>query len=251
MPRAALERLHGALAFLSRLAPPRQSFAPALLLPWFAPAGLLLGALFALPAWLLCRAGHATALPALAAWLWLVLEIWATRGLHWDGVADLGDATGSNATGEAFWTVLRDSRLGAFGALHLLLTFSGHMLALTLHMGADGWIFVLLAPCWSRASVVWLGSMAPAREASSLGGLTCAGVTPRLARAHVLLGILLALLPPALGMLPVWRALLLALGQYMLLASLARTARRHGGLSGDFFGACIQWSQLWFLLGTL
>jgi adenosylcobinamide-GDP ribazoletransferase len=32
---------------------------------------------------------------------------------------------------------------------------------------------------------------------------------------------------------------------------MAALARREGGLSGDFLGAAIQWSQLWFLLLTV
>ena len=169
-------RFLDALAFLSRLAPPRPCNARSLAacVPWFAPAGLVLGSLYTLAAWLfltLLSASPATMLfsgavwpaAALAAWLWLALELWSARGLHWDGLADLGDACGSGATGARFWEILRDSRLGAFGALSLLLIFSGQWLALTWHLAAGHWLPLVLAPAWGRACAVWLAASAPPR----------------------------------------------------------------------------------------
>ena len=194
----------------------------------------------------------ATALAAaLGAWVWLAAEIWATRGLHWDGLADMGDATGCGATGDRFWTVLRDSRLGAFGALHMLLAFSGLWLAVAGHLAAGHALALLLAPAWGRAACVWLAAYAPAREAHSLGGLACAGANPQLARWYVLLAAAMLLLVLVLSDCPFWRLPVLVLGQFALVHGLMRTAHEQGGLSGDFLGACIQWSQLWFLLLTV
>ncbi len=249
-----------ALAFLSRLAPPR-SFTDASLIacvPWFAAAGLVLGCLFALAAALaltffssLGTGPVAHTLGALAAaWLWLGLELWCTRGLHWDGVADLGDACGSGAQGARFWEILRDSRLGAFGALSLLLVFSGHWVALAWHLAGGHWLALTLAPAWGRACAVWLAASAPARETSSLGGRACAGASPALSRAYTLAAALSILVLLALG-LGFWQGLALLAGQCWLTRRLARLARAHGGLSGDFLGAAIELGQLWFLLATV
>lgn len=249
-----------ALAFLSRLVPPR-SFTRASLIacvPWFGAAGLALGGLFALAAALalaffysLSPGLAAQALGALAAaWIWLGLELWSTRGLHWDGLADLGDACGSGAQGVRFWEVLRDSRLGAFGALSLLLVFSGQWAALAWHLAAGHWLALVLAPAWSRACAVWLAASAPAAEAASLGGLACAGASPALSRAYALAAGLAISSLLALG-LSVWQGVALAAGQYWLTRRLACVARAHGGLSGDFLGAAIELGQLWFLLATV
>ena len=221
-PAAWGGRFLDALAFLSRLAPPRSFTAQSLAasVPWFAPAGLALGCLCTLAAWLALTilstatgASHAmgTAWPAaaLAAWLWLALELWSTRGLHWDGLADLGDACGSGASGARFREILRDSRLGAFGALSLLLIFP-----------------------------------------DSLGGLACAGAGPTVRRVYRLGALLLVCLLAALG-LSLWQGLVLIVAQYCLTRRLAAQARSHGGLSGDFLGAAIELGQLWFLLATL
>ena len=79
-------------------------------MPFFAPVGLVVGALCTVVAvvalWIFDKpeygfAGHCLA-AAIAAWTWILCEIWSTRGLHWDGLADIGDATGSGAIGEQF-----------------------------------------------------------------------------------------------------------------------------------------------------
>ncbi len=256
-------RFLDALAFLSRLVPPRPYSTRSLIdcVPWFAPVGLALGCLYTAAAWLvlvLLAASSAATLfsgavwpaAALAAWFWLALELWSTRGLHWDGLADLGDACGSGAAGTRFWEILRDSRLGAFGALSLLLIFSGQWLALAWHLAAGHWLLLVLAPAWGRACAVWLAVSAPPHEPDSLGGLACAGAGPTVRHAYRLAAFLLICLLTALG-LSLWQGLLLLAAQYRLTRHLAATAQRQGGLSGDFLGAAIELGQLFFLLATL
>ena len=113
-----------ALSFLSRLVVrPGQTAARFQdCLPAFAPAGATLGLIWtalALAAWhFAATAGVPSVFCSLVAgWIWTLALLWTTRCLHWDGVADLADACGSGAAGERFWQIMRDSRLGALGAL--------------------------------------------------------------------------------------------------------------------------------------
>lgn len=254
-------RFHDALAFLTRLVPPRPTCTAASLsaaMPFFAPVGLVIGTVCTTAAmaamWAFDKgngAAQGVIAAAIASWVWIVCEIWATRGLHWDGLSDLGDAVGSGAEGEKFWTILRDSRLGAFGALHMLAAFSGMWLSLAGHLAQGQWIAPLLAPAWGRAACIWLAAYTPPYQERSLGGLACAGSTPQLARWQTLLTAAMAALVFLCGNCPFWRLPLLALGQFILVHSLMDRARFQGGVSGDFLGACIQWSQLWFLLVTV
>lgn len=265
-----------ALAFLSRFcAPGRQKStgqAPCLerALPWFAPVGLLLGCIWTLAALglplllgLTPKAAQAPiwAQAGLAGWLWLLLSVWTTLGLHWDGLADLGDAEGSRASGERFRQILGDSRLGAFGALRLFLVLGGQGLAAAWHAAlvfqAQGLasqaltaLPLALAPAWGRGAAVLLAHSAPARNAASLGGRACAGARPALLAVHLAGAGAVLLLLVLLG-LPPWLAALLAAAQAMLLRRLSVLARREGGLSGDFFGAAIEEATLCFLIFTL
>ena len=253
-------RCYDALAFLTCLVPPRPAGTGRDLgrcLPFYGPAGLCLGFTLTLPCFLLYfllrQHPQASLLlcAALAAWLWMALEIWATRGLHWDGLADLGDACGSGTRGERFWSILRDSRLGAFGALHLLLAFGGMWLALCWHIHNGQWLCIVTAPAWGRACALWLAASATPREPQSLGGLTCAGASPALARGYALGGLLLLCILVFAGQMALWQVALSACGQYVFIRRMAALARDQGGVNGDFLGAAIQWGQLWFLLATI
>lgn len=246
-----------ALSFLSRLVtrPGQTEHRFTACLPAFAAAGLTLGLVWTLTAFaartLFATAGL-TALPAdlLAGWLWLLALLWTTRGLHWDGVADLADACGSGATGERFWLILRDSRLGAFGGMALCAGFAGAVLLAAIHIGKGQWLPLVLAPAWARACSLLLAASAPAQGGGSLGRLVCGAMTPRRARGQLALTVAMLLVLWAAG-LSLVQTLLLAAGQYGLHCRLRRVALAHGGLSGDFFGACIEISQLWVLLAVL
>ena len=263
--------LADAFAFLSRFAPfTPGGRAPSLegALAWFGPVGLALGifwtlAAVALPR-LLTAGGHLPpcwAEALLAGWIWIFLSVWTTLGLHWDGLADMGDAEGSRASGERFRRILRDSRLGAFGALRLILVTGGQWAAVAWHAalvsgaadagrGAALALPLMLAPAWGRGAAVLLVHAGEPSGASSLGVRACAGARPGLLAAYRAGGIALACALVPLG-LPPWRAALLLAAQALLLRRLAVLARREGGLSGDFFGAAIEEGTLCFLLFTL
>lgn len=186
----------------------------------------------------------------LAAWVWLLVAIWSSRGLHWDGLADLGDACGSATQGERFWAVLRDSRMGAFGALSLLLVFSGQLLGLAVHIQSEQWLPLILAPAWGGACAIWCAGTSTPYDSASLGGLAHAGARPAIMHAWAYIALVLCFGLWLCG-LPLWQACALPLGQYWIIGRFARIAREHGGMSGDFIGAAIETGRLWFLLLTL
>lgn len=245
-----------ALSFLSRLVRrPGQTAARFQdCLPAFAPAGATLGCIWtalALAAWQFAAAADVPPVfcSLAAGWIWTLALLWTTRGLHWDGVADLADACGSGAAGERFWQIMRDSRLGAFGALAVCMGLAGSLLLAAAHLAQGGWPLLILAPAWGRACSLLLAGSAPAQGGGSLGKLVCAAMTPQRVRQQLgwlgLAAVLAGLL------VPVWQILLLLAGQYLLHRRLCRIALTHGGLSGDFLGASIETAQLWFLLALL
>ncbi|MDE6735549.1 MAG: adenosylcobinamide-GDP ribazoletransferase [Desulfovibrio sp.] len=281
--RPAAAGLADALAFLSRFALPKRAATADTPAPspnalgldrafvWFGPAGLVLGCIWTFPALALPELfgwGVGTASPApqwaqalLAGWIWLFLSVWTTFGLHWDGTADLGDAEGSGATGERFRQILGDSRLGAFGALRLLLVFGGEWCAVSWHAArvfaagdpapaAALALPLVLAPAWGRAAAVLLAHLGPPRKGPGLGALACAAARPGIRALYRIAGVAVCAGLVLLG-LPLWRAGMLLLAQMFLLRRMAGLARREGGLSGDFFGAAIEEGTLCFLLFTL
>lgn len=250
------ERYLDALSFLSRLVtrPGQTEERFRACLSAFAPAGLTLGLIWAVPTLAAVCFAAAAGVPPVwrhltAGWVWTLTLLWTTRALHWDGVADLADACGSGTGGERFWQIMRDSRLGAFGATAVSMGLTGSILLAAAHAAQNNWLLLVLAPLWGRACSLLLAASAPAQGGGSLGRLVCAAMTPRLARQQQGWLALAAVLG---GMItPVWQICLLLGGQYLLHCRLRRTALVHGGLSGDFLGAAIETSQLWFLLALL
>lgn len=278
-----MRALLDALAFLSRLPIGSGLDASRLsaCLPWFFPAGLILGGLATLFSWLLvwlplspCLAsvtdlpvsadvacqgsapGQAICvarmviLPLLTAMVWLCFLAWLTRALHWDGLADLADAAGSGAGGERFWQIMHDSRMGSFGGLAMLAVFLLQWLALAWHLAVGAWVLPILATGWGRACAVCLAGMASPHPKSCLGRLACAGAGSGLVGWHLGLGFALAT-GLAFSCHGLWQCLLMYATTLALLMRLAALARKNGGLSGDFIGAGVELGQLCFLLWLL
>jgi adenosylcobinamide-GDP ribazoletransferase len=115
--------LHGAalaLRFLSRLSPPGEDMArfeqdlPRAL----ACLPLMGGVLGGITGLVLLAAAQLFPL-FLAVLLALAFDAWLTRGLHEDALADLCDGLGGGRTPEEARRIMKDSRIGAFGALAL------------------------------------------------------------------------------------------------------------------------------------
>lgn len=232
-----------ALSFLTRLGHPHNLDDAAMgrASLWFAPVGLILGALCTLTVWMLVQCAPLRLWAA--AWIYVVLGLWLTRGLHWDGLADLGDAWGSGARGEAFWHILRDSRLGAFGAMTLFAGLSGMLLVVHDRLAEQTWVALVLAPAFGRVCAVLLAAWTQPRDPASLGGKMCAGISAQLAWGYAMLAAFLALTA-----LPWYHALAVLVGMTVMLAALRGLALRQGGVNGDFMGAAIVAGELVYLL---
>ena len=238
-----LTPLSAAMDFLTRLAPARihDDATIEASVKYFPVAGMVVGTLCTAPFALGVLRGH----PWLQAWLLLCLSLWITRGLHWDGVADIVDAWGASVDKERFWTVIKDSRIGAFGGMALVLGLVGQLLLLHEAAQAGAWNAIAFSFIFGRGLCVGLAySARHLARSSGLGLLTLRGATP----AALVMALILTLLPAfPLGLLPSL-APILALG-LLGLVELHTLARRVSGLNGDFLGACIIWGELAALLG--
>ncbi len=205
---------------------------------WFPGVGLLIGAIQA--AVLLAAA---TILPPLAAALLaLAAALMATGAFHEDGLADSFDGLGGGYTREKVLEIMKDSRIGTFGAAALLLALSLQAVALAEIPGVAA---ILAAHAASRfAAVTMLATQDYVREdllsrAKPLatrigaGGLAWAGACAVLPMLFMPWGELGAMLLAMLVMRLWW----------------GRVCRRRlGGYTGDLLGAC---QQLCFTAGLL
>ncbi|EFH12008.1 adenosylcobinamide-GDP ribazoletransferase [Pseudoroseomonas cervicalis] len=228
MLRARLEELCAALGLLTRLPLGRlpfptepQGYARAV---WAYPlVGGALGAFCGTVQWALVAAGLP---PALAAPWAIAVLLLASGALHEDGLADTADGFGGGRDAARKLAIMRDSRIGSFGALALMLALATRGLGLA---GAEQPVALMAgAGALGRAAMLLpLGLLPPARTDGLAAGL---GKPPRAALlAGIALGLVIgaALLPPA--------AILAALAVGGGMSWLAR--KQIGGHTGDVLGA--------------
>lgn len=184
--------------------------------------------------------------PILAAFVGLLTAIVITGALHEDGLADTADALGPpGASVERRLEILRDSRIGAFGALALIFSVGMRVAALSQLAARDAGVALLAlvaAHTLSRAAIAWpLGALEPARG-DGLGAGSGQPTTNDVAITVAIGGgfsvlILLGVSPLAVVLAPV-AAFAVAWG----MVPLARA--RFGGYTGDVLGATQQVTEI-------
>src|SRR6185295_15551536 len=104
--------------------------------------------------------------PQLAAYVALAVSIAITGALHEDGLADCADAFGTaNIDVGRRLEIMRDSRIGTFGGLALILSVGARVAALAEMAAGAGLLALAAAHVLSRAAIAWpLHHAAPARR---------------------------------------------------------------------------------------
>jgi adenosylcobinamide-GDP ribazoletransferase len=192
--------------------------------------------------------------PALVAVLIaLALEAQLTGAFHEDAVADFCDAFGGGYTADDVRRIMKDSRIGSYGSLGLILAV-GLRAALTLAVieAMAPWaafLTIVAAATFGRLLVVVLMTLvAPAPQGTGLAKDVASGVGPA-----ILLTALATALPGLLGFavlnpLPLLAASLAA-GAFALWFR-ALLLRRIGGSTGDCLGFAAYAGQLILLLAA-
>lgn len=221
-------------------------------LAWAPLAGAVVGAGGAL---VLCGAA-ALGLPAnVGAVLALCATVLIGGGLHEDGLADLADGFGGGHTRERKLAIMRDSRVGSYGVLALVLVLLLRAACLAALGTRGGPTLAAAALVGAGAASRGLGLLPMARlppaRADGLG--QGAGALPGAAfRAAALLGAGLGLTLPLLAGAGALRAAAgLVLAGVAALATTRLAARQIGGFTGDVAGACQQLCEAAMLIGLL
>lgn len=240
---ARLAELRLAAMVLTRLPMGRLDPAPTLgAARWAFP---LVGACVGLIGW----SGFAAALalgasPAMAACVCLGAMALATGGLHFDGLADMADGIGGGRTPEDRLHIMRDSRIGSYGTLALILSV-GMRWQLIGALGTAAPAALVAAAILSRGGLPVLMHALPPARLDGLGHDAGRGVTATMALASVILAVILALI--VAGALKAAAAMAGAALALMLVARLAR--RQIGGQTGDVLGAAQQAAEIAALIG--
>jgi adenosylcobinamide-GDP ribazoletransferase len=204
-----------------------------------AVVGLAGGAAFAL-AVLAGLPALLAALPAVAA------MILVTGALHEDGLADTADGLGAGGDRERALAIMRDSRIGSFGAIALVLSLLARLQGIA-EIGEPLLVLKALvaAAMTSRAIMPVVMLVQPSAKAT---GLAAEAGRPEPVRVAIGGGIALLV---SLLLLQVSALIAVAVAAAVALPVATWLGRRFGGCTGDTLGAVQQMAELAFLLALL
>jgi len=171
----------------------------------------------------------------------LVLGIWAviTGGLHEDGFADVCDAFRAGRSREKILSILKDSRIGAHGALALILITIARWQALASIAAEPVWALAATLAV-SRTSLVVITWLTPP-AGGGLGFEFSRTLNTSATLATIIQAVILALFSGA-GVLLIWGSAVIIVGARIYFL------RRIGGVTGDCLGATCLLVETWGLI---
>jgi adenosylcobinamide-GDP ribazoletransferase len=194
-----------------------------------AGAGLFIAANLALP-------------PSLGALIAVTFWTMISGVLHEDGLADVADAMRAGRTREKMFAILKDSRIGTYGAVAIVLSLVARWQALEHVPAARILLVCITAQTVPRAAMVALAWLSRP-SGDGLGLAFSSSLTTTGALIAIAQGVIASML---LG----WRpGLLIVAGAYLIVRG-ARTYfyKRIGGVNGDCLGATEQLLETFILI---
>lgn len=179
----------------------------------------------------------------IAAFLTLIVWILLSGGLHWDGLADCFDGFGCSASPERRLEIMKDSRLGTYGALGIICALILKWLCIWQLPDNKFLIFFALTAASARWAMLTLLSK-PLANPKGMAAMLKQNCPKRVWLYALPVPLLLALLYGPLGFL----YLLIALCSTLLLAWIAE--RKIGGINGDVLGCSIELGEIVLLLAA-
>jgi adenosylcobinamide-GDP ribazoletransferase len=198
---------------------------------WAFPlVGFLVGGLGGAAYWLTSWLGSP---PFLAACSTLAVMVLITGAFHEDGLADVADGLGGGRTKEDKLAIMRDSRIGAYGALTLVISSLFRVGAIAALARPYLVVPALIASCMlGRAGIIVpLGILEHARTDGIAAGISRPGPLRMLIGAALALSATFALFPFNIALASS------AVGAAACIAFIAIARKQVGGYTGDILGA--------------
>lgn len=169
----------------------------------------------------------------------LLATILLTGGLHEDAFADVADGFGGGWNREQILKILKDSRIGSYGAIALVLSLVSRLFLLS-SLSADRFLsMVLCAQVISRWTILPLGFFLTPARVDGQGARVAKGISG----SSVAIGSLFSLMI-LFFFLHTWFWVPGLLASVITLGSGLYYHRRIGGITGDCFGATIQLTEI-------
>ena len=199
--------------------------------PYFPLVGLIIGLILASLNWLFSLVLP----PSLVNALLIVSMVLITGALHLDGFVDTCDGIAGHKTVEDRWSVMHDSRAGAFGIVGVVLLLPVKYVSLNSIPGPLMITTLLFMPVVSRWAMVYAIFAYSYAQASGLGQIFKQGTRwPGFIAATVITVVLAVVLIPLFQL----TGLVLIFGVWVITVILATYFKsKFSGLTGDTYGA--------------
>lgn len=188
---------------------------------------------------------------SLAAGLGLLAMVLCTGGLHEDGLADVADGFGGGRDTERKLEIMRDSQIGSYGALALILS---------LGLRWQGLVGVLtLAGPWAAAAALIALAMASRAGLAAALWLMPAARPDGMGRSAATISAIPVLISAVSGALALvvffgWTGAVIAIAMAVMQLGFAALAKSQiGGQTGDVLGAMQQVAEItgWIVLSAM
>lgn len=169
----------------------------------------------------------------------LAFAAFITSGFHEDGLADTFDGLGGGWTKDRALEIMRDSRIGAYGALALIFLILGKFIILTELTSEHVWRWLIVSHVAARWTVLPLCKWLPYARPEGQGKLVAKQITSTALNIGSLTFLLTLLLFP-------WRTALITFAVTLAVTFISGLyyKRRTGGITGDCLGATNQITEL-------
>lgn len=219
---------------------------------YFPLVGLLVAGLSVAPLLVL------TEVPYFAAVLCVAIGVWVTGGFHEDGLADVADGLGGSYNRDKSLTIMKDSRVGTFAVLALLLVLFSKIILLVDVMAfnpVQTFVVFALGHVVSRACAMVVIRVLPHIAYGTNAQSKSKPLASHLSTARLLLAGLLPVLLLGIAwwyVLP-WQVVggALLMPVLVLVYLLAFFQRRLQGFNGDCLGATQQLCEVACLFGAV
>jgi adenosylcobinamide-GDP ribazoletransferase len=179
--------------------------------------------------------------PSILSLLVIILYLIITGGLHLDGLADVSDGIFSYRDRDKIFEIMKDSRIGSFGVISLILYF----ISMVTIIGYSDPVTILLFPLVGRCFALLICSISEYAKESGMGK----EFVEKTKYSYVIFGFVLLF-----SLIIVFNKLLL-IGAVFITGIIVLFVnnsihKKLGGITGDVIGMTIEFSQVIFLLSA-
>ena len=170
----------------------------------------------------------------------MLIYVVLTGGIHLDGLADACDGLFSGRKGERILEIMKDSHIGTFGAIGLIL----YLLTFYHFAGNLEYKWILIMPIVGRTMAYWVASFSVyARTDQGMGYVFINEAGVWLAAVYMIALVFIATLVLGLSGLVAF-----FVTAFVTLMAAVQVKRKIGGQTGDTIGLIIELSQMVFIV---